>query len=158
MRGRFLVKCWFSIGFTIESALILNTFLVICYTFLVISVQIPSFTLFETRFRQIRRAAQWNGCNFTYFFGASGAISGPEFLQRPSLRVWPVQPKVNFFNIGLAELGAPIWIINYLGRPRNIFLVLPELEITPPSFHGFDFSPAGWPRKTRRGGFYFAHD
>ena len=57
-------------------------------------------------------------------FGTSEAIFGPHFLQRPSLRVWPAQPIVNSLHIGPGELGAPIWIINYLGRPRNIFVYI----------------------------------
>ena len=42
--------------------------------------------------------------NFGHF-GASAPISGPEFFQRPSLRVGPDQPKVNFLNIGPPSSG-----------------------------------------------------
>ena len=38
-------------------------------------------------------------------FRTSEAIFGPDFLQKPSLRVWPAQPKVNFLNIGLPSSG-----------------------------------------------------
>ena len=77
----FFAKCCFSIGFTIESALYSEHF----------------FGPWRSIFGHFRST-------FGHF-GASGPISGPEFFQRPSLRVGPAQPKVNFLNIGPPRPG-----------------------------------------------------
>ena len=80
--------------------------------------QVSAFPLVLQQNRQIRSNAF-----FVFFdaildhFGTEAHISGPDSLQRPSLRLWPPELKGNFHQREIssnwaAELRAPIWEFN----------------------------------------------